>query len=114
MDLYSDLTFIAVCSQKYLSRTPINAPEANLAEEVGFSISPINDKYRNAAVALELKKVQTKGKVTKYTQMKNGIPIYGTVLTARKNSKGRPSLLFSKHSIPDIGSDKMICEHLKI
>ena len=82
--------FTAVCSQKYLSPTPINAPEANLAEAVAFSISPSNDKYRNAAVALELKKVQTKGKVTKYTQMKNGIPVYGTVLTARKNSKGRP------------------------
>ena len=86
MDLYSDLSFTAVCSQKYLSPTPIDAP----------SISPSNDKFRNAAVALELKKVQTKGKVTKYTQMKNGIPVYGTVLTARKNSKGMPKLLFFK------------------
>ena len=109
MDLYSDLIFIAVCSQKYLSLTPIDAPEANLAEAVAFSISPSNDKYRNAAVALELKKVQTKGKVTKYSQMKNGIPVYGTVLTARKNSKGRPKLYFLNHTISNIGSDKMIC-----
>ena len=90
------LFLTAVCSQRYLSPTPIDAPEANLAEEVAFSISPSNDKFRNAAVALELKKVQTKGKVTKYTQMKNGIPVYGTVLTARKNSKGMPKLLFFK------------------
>ena len=96
MDLYSDLIFTAVCSQKYLSPTPIDAPEANLAEAVALSISPSNEKFRNAAVVPELKKFQTKGKVTKYTQMKNGIPIHGTVLTARKNSKGRPKLLFFK------------------
>ena len=68
---YSQPTFIAPQT--------VQSSEAGLAEALGLSA-------RGAAPGSTFKKIQTKGNVTKYTQMIHGIPVYGTVLTAHKDA----------------------------
>lgn len=74
---------------KFLSSRAIDTAETSLAAALGLSIGTAKDEVKGPMSGSTIEKVQTKGKVTKYTQMKNGIPVYGTVLTVREDKKGK-------------------------